>query len=118
MAITFEFKIKQLEVAPMLGDLENVVTRVRYDYVGTDENGVTSTFVGATPMPAPNSNAYKPFDQLTEGDVVSWLEEVADKPHMQERITKAIQAQIAPKNVDMPLPWAPVEETPVIDPEL
>ena len=36
--------------------------------------------------------------------------EVADKPHMQERITKAIQAQITPKNVDMPLPWAPIEE--------
>lgn len=110
MAITFEFKIKQLEVAPMLGDLENVVTRVRYDYVGTDENGVTSTFVGATPMPAPDSKSYKPFDQLTEVDVISWLEEVADKPHMQERITKGIQAQITPKNVDMPLPWAPVEE--------
>lgn len=110
MAITFEFKIKQLEVAPMLGDLENVVTRVRYDYIGTDENRVTSTFVGATPMPAPNSEAYKPFDQLTETDVISWLEEVADKSHMQERITKAIQAQITPKNVDMPLPWAPIEE--------
>ena len=110
MAITFEFKIKQLEVAPMLGDLENVVTRVRYDYVGTDEEGNTASFAGATPMPAPNSEAYKPFDQLTEADVVSWLEEVADKPHMQERITKAIQQQVAPKNVDMPLPWAPVEE--------
>lgn len=73
MAITFEFKIKQLEVAPIL-------------------------------------EAYKPFEELTEPNVISWLEKVADKPHMQERITKAIQAQIAPKNVDIPLPWAPVEE--------
>lgn len=118
MAITFEFKVKQLEVAPMLGDLENVVTRVRYDYIGTDDQGNTFTFAGATPMPAPNSKAYRPFDQLTEADVVSWLEEVADKPHMQERITKAIQEKITPKNVDMPLPWVPVIETPAIDPEI
>ena len=118
MAITFEFKVKQLEVAPILGDLENVVTRVRYDYIGTDEEGNTATFTGATPMPAPNSEAYKPFEELTEPDVISWLEEVADKPHMQERITKAIREKITPKNVDMPLPWAPAVETPVTGSEL
>lgn len=110
MAITFTFltdDTMKLEIAPVLGDLQNVVTRVRYNYVGVDENGVTGTFAGATPMPVPeDTQNYIPFDQLQPEDVVAWLEAVSDKVHMQERITKQIEAQIAPKYEPVPSPWA------------
>jgi hypothetical protein len=110
MAITFIFltdDTMKLEIAPVLGDLQNVVTRVRYNYVGVDENGNEGTFNGATPMPAPNAEGYKPFEELTAEDIVSWLETTADKVHMQERITKQIEAQINPKYEPVPSPWAP-----------
>jgi hypothetical protein len=107
MAITYTFKVNKVEIAPSLDSLTDVVTRVRYDYIGVDEDGNTATFAGATPMPAPDSEHYTPFNQLTEEDVISWLEVVADKPHMQERIAKQIEAIIAPKYVDVPLPWDP-----------
>ena len=93
MAITYTFltdNTMKLEMAPELNGLEKVITRVRYNYVGVDENGNEGTFAGVTPMPAPNAEGYKPFKELTPEDIVSWLEATADKPHMQERIQKQI----------------------------
>jgi hypothetical protein len=110
MTIDFTFKVNKIETAPSLDGLTNVVTRVRYDYIGEDEDGNEGTFSGVTPMPAPDAENYTPLADLTEADVVSWLEAVADKAHMQERITKQIQNKVAPKYVDTPLPWAPAEE--------
>lgn len=111
MEITYTFKVNKIEIAPILGDLENVVTRVRYDYTGVDENGNDGFFAGVTPMPAPDADNYKALSALTEADVVSWLEATADKPHMQEHITKQITNKLTPKYVDTPLPWASGDET-------
>lgn len=110
MAITFTFltdDTMKLEIAPVLGDLQNVVTRVRYNYVGVNEDGIEATFNGATPMPLPeDTENYIPFADLTPEDVVAWLEAVSDKVHMQERITRQIEAQINPKYEPVPSPWA------------
>lgn len=123
MAITYTFltdDTMKLEMAPELNGLEKVITRVRYNYVGVDEDGNEGTFAGVTPMPAPNAEGYKPFAELTPEDITSWLEATADKAHMQERIAKQIEAKIAPKYVETPAPWAPVVETPAepITPEV
>lgn len=123
MAITYTFltdDTMKLEMAPQLNGLEKVITRVRYNYVGVDENGNEGVFNGATPMPEPNAKGYKPFEELTAEDIVSWLEATADKPHMQERIAKQIETKVAPKYVETPAPWAPVEEVvePVVEPEV
>ena len=104
MAITYTFKVTELEMAPSLDAQTDVVTRVRYNYAGVDENGISGSFAGATPMPAP-SGSFIPYNELTQETVVAWLEEVSDKPHMQEQITKQINNQINPKYVPTPIPW-------------
>ena len=123
MAITYTFltdNTMKLEMAPQLNGLEKVITRVRYNYVGVDENGNEGTFAGVTPMAAPNAEGYKPFSELTPEDVVSWLEATADLAHMQERIAKQIADKVAPKYVETTSPWGPVEEVvePVVEPEV
>ena len=114
MESTFTFKTDEtmkLEIAPVLGDLENVVTRVRYNYVGVDENENEATFAGVTPMPVPeDTENYIAFEDLTPENIVSWLEVTADIAHMQERITKEIEAKITPKYEPVPSPWLPVTE--------
>jgi hypothetical protein len=98
----------KLEIAPVLGDLTDVVTRVRYNYVGINEEGIEGTFAGATPMPLPeDTENYIPFAQLQPENVVSWLEATADVTHMQERIAKQIEAKINPKYEPVPSPWLP-----------
>lgn len=119
MAITYTFltdNTMKLEMAPELNGLEKVITRVRYNYVGVDENGNEGMFTGATPMPAPNAEGYKPFEQLTPEDIISWLEATADKKHMQERIAKQIAEKVTPKYVSTSTPWATPEE-PVVPQE-
>ncbi len=111
MAITYTFKVTQLEVAPSLDGKSDVVTRVRYNYTGVDEKGNEGTFAGATPMPAP-SGSFVAFNSLTEANIVSWLDAVADKSHMQEKIQEQINAKKTPLFVEKPMPWAPaVAET-------
>ena len=108
MSLTYTFNITQLEIAPSGSDgHSDVVTRVRYNYVGVDENGHSGSFAGVTPMPQP-SGSFVPFEDLTEEEVVNWLEIVADKSHMQQQIQKQINNQVNPQNVPAPLPWAPV----------
>ena len=86
MALNYTFSVTQLEIAPSGSDGHpDVVTRVCYNYVGVDENGYSGSFAGATPMPQP-SGSFIPFEDLTETEVVAWLDVVADKPHMQQQI--------------------------------
>lgn len=117
MAITYTFKVNKIEVAPVLGELTNVVTRVRYDYKGVDENGVDGIFPGVTPMPAPSDAAFKPLADLLEEDVISWLEVHADKQHMQDVIMKQISSKITPKYVETALPWIEITEPTEEQPE-
>lgn len=105
MAITYTFQITQLEIAPSLDGLTDVVTRVRYNYNGEDEDGNKGTFPGATPMPSPVSGSFVPFDSLTPSEVINWLDSVADKPHMQDVIQEQINNKIDPKYVPAPMPW-------------
>jgi hypothetical protein len=111
MAITYVFTDIKVEIAPSLDGHTDVVTRVRYNYKGVNEDGIEGTFAGATPMPLPGDENFIPFDQLTEPEVASWLEAVADLPHMQQQITKQIENQINPKYVPVPNPWDPTTTT-------
>lgn len=111
MAIRFTFTDIKVEIAPSLDGLTDVVTRVRYNYKGVNEDGIEGVFAGATPMPLPSDENFVPFNELTEPEVVSWLEAVADKPHMEQQIAKQIQNQIAPKYVPVPNPWDPTTTT-------
>lgn len=120
MATTYTFltdDTMKLEIAPTLNGLEKVVTRVRYIYEGINEDGIKGTFAGVTPMPEPTDiEGYKPFVELTPEDIVSWLEAVSDKNHMQERIEKQIIDQIVPKNIEVSTPWATqISETPIFN---
>ena len=120
MATTYTFLTDgtmKLEIAPTLNGLEKVVTRVRYIYEGVNEDGIKGIFAGVTPMPEPtDAENYKPFEELTPEDIVSWLEAVSDKNHMHERIEKQINDQITPKYIETAAPWAdPIPATPMFN---
>jgi len=108
MSLTYTFSITQLEIAPTGSDDHNdVVTLVRYNYKGVNENGYSGSFMGATPMPTP-SGSFIPFEDLTEEEVIDWLEvvTVSAQPHMQQQIQKQISNQVNPQYVPVPLPWS------------
>lgn len=98
MAITYTWKINTLKVRNE-GSLENVVVQTYWTKTGTDENGNQGTFNGATPFtkdPNDASGPFIPFEQLTEQDVLSWIQSVVVGSY-EEHVNNQIQKQIDDK---------------------
>ena len=49
---------------------------------------------------------------LTEAEVIAWIQPIYPMDHPNEVVEEGIQNQITPTNEDAPMPWAP-EPTPV-----
>jgi hypothetical protein len=107
MAITYSYQIHELKEVPTLGDLNNVITEVVYTYTGTNEDGITSLYPGRTALPAPDSESFKPTVELTEEDVINWLEVHANLTAMQYAIQQHIEQQSGVILRGSTLPWAP-----------
>lgn len=124
MAITYSWVIKKLDTAEING-IQNVVSHIHFDYVGTDESGNTAFCQGAMPfelktvsVPLPDGgvntinavfdpNNYTPFEGLTQEQVISWLEQNAPTgliSTFQNIISKKLQGQAQVGRSD--LPWA------------
>lgn len=115
MAITYTWAVTGMKVTKA-GTLQNYVVQTYWTKTGTDENGISGTFVGATPFaPDPTQSNFVPYDQLTQEIVLSWIEPVVTggfEEHVNGVIAKQIADQIDPI-VEEPLPWAtPTISTP------
>ena len=115
MAITYTWAVTGMRVLASAGGLSNYVVNAQWTKTGTDENGNTGTFSGATPFqPDPSQPDFVPFDQLTEAIVLSWVQPVVTgmyEQHVNEQIDKQIADKIDPVN-DVTPPWAPPQPTP------
>ena len=99
MAITYTWKITALKKAPTMDGLSDVITGINFDYTGTKGSGESkkeSTFHGACPIGAPDSENFTAIDKITEADVIEWAKASHPVDHMQEVIIKAIAEQEAP----------------------
>ena len=112
MNITYTWAITAMEMAPSLDGLTDVVTSVQFSYTGTDsDSGFSGVFQGAIPVGAPDAAGFVPLADLTEAEVIAWIQPIYPIDHPNEVVTNDIQNQIAPTNDDAPMPWAP-EPTP------
>ena len=115
MNVTYSYKITQMLMAPSLENLTDVVTVVKFDYIGTDsDSGYEGTFNGSIPVGAPDPSSFVPLQDLTEDEAIQWV--VATYPswdHPQEVISNQINNQITPENENAPMPWAPEPPEPL-----
>jgi hypothetical protein len=84
MAYTYEWKIKQLTVAPSSDGLTEVIKRVEWDYHCSDGND-SSFYFGYTDLPAPDSTEFISYEDLTKEDLISWI-----KSHVNEDEVKVV----------------------------
>lgn len=109
MAITYTWAVTGMKVTKA-GTLNNYVVQTYWTKTGTDENGNTGTFSGATPFaPDPTQPDFTPYDQLTQEIVLGWIQPVvtgAYEEHVDGVIAEQIAAKIDPV-VEEPLPWEP-----------
>jgi hypothetical protein len=105
--------IKKGDVA----NLSDVVIHVRWTLTGTDTDGDSGTFQGATPLDPPvnTQGTFTAYEDLTEQQVIAWIQAVvvgSYKDHIDGQIAKQIAAIKAPvTEVEAKaLPWAPPPE--------
>lgn len=112
MAITYTWKITGLKTKNITEDKQNAVVQTYWQKIGIDENGNEGTFSGATPFtvdPTDESGPFIPFEQLTEEDVIAWIQTVVVgqyEEHVNGQIQKQIDEKINPV-IEADLPWAP-----------
>ena len=119
MAITYSWKLTSLKKKNS-GSLNGVVFQTYWQKTGTDENGNTGTFSGATPFdPAQvDPNNFVAFEQLTEATVLGWIQSVvvdAYEQHVNDQIQRQIdeKANASSEVSAGSFPWDPA---PVADP--
>jgi hypothetical protein len=112
MAITYTWKVTNLKKLDSIEGLSDVAVHARWTRTGTDADGYSGEFNGATPLRLPDSGSsnFTPFEELSEEQVIEWIKgEIASNMGYEEHIVTQITKQInAKKNpiveVNM-LPW-------------
>ena len=88
--ITFNWTINSTLKIINLNGLLNVIQNVNWQYTGTDENGASKTIYGVTPLNAPNPENFTPYDEITEANIIVWLENILNIAAMQKNIEQQI----------------------------
>jgi len=97
-------------------ELNNVVVQTHWKKTGTDEDGNTGEFSGATPfdLSTVDPTNFTSYEDLTEEDVLGWIQSVVVgdyENHVNAQIAKQIQDKISPiTEVTGGFPWEPEEE--------
>lgn len=108
MTITYTWQITSLRTKNE-GENLNAVVQTYWQKTGTDENGNSGTFDGATPFSAANVPAgeFIAFEDLTEETVLNWIKSVVVGDY-EQHVNARIQDKINSVTISQPeLPWAP-----------
>lgn len=109
MEITYTWEITELTKIPLMEDLTDVITHVKFKYIGTSdqigEDGKFKTFEfhGSVPMLPPNGENFIPLNELTEDKVIEWIKLSNSMDKVQERIIKKLKAN--DEEILSSLPW-------------
>ena len=80
MTINYSFKITSCKRLILYNDeegnrYENLITKINYQYIGVDsEDNTTAIFNNSINLPKPTTSDYKNYNDLTESDIIIWLE--------------------------------------------
>lgn len=116
MAFTYEWKVTSLKVRDQVNSegatLPNAVVQTFWEVTGTNEDGDSGMFSGATPFSAENvpEGSFKPFADLVEADVLGWIQNVVNndasyKAHIDGEIQKKIDIENESEIDESGLPW-------------
>jgi hypothetical protein len=119
MALTYAWKLTGLKKANS-ETTKDVIIGTRWELTGTDADGNSGTFSGATPFSMANVEMHNfvPYENLDQDTVIGWIQaEVVGgyKDHVEQKILAQIEAvKNEIKDVQATdFPWA----EPVVEPE-
>lgn len=95
--ITYTWKLTGLKRRDS-PDLSNIVIQTYWEKIGTDENGNTGNFIGATPLPLStvDPDNFISYEDLTEEQILEWIIPLVNNDHVDEHIQKQIDEKLNP----------------------
>lgn len=86
--------------------LQNVVTTVHWILTGTDEDNISATVYGSQGVGQPNPEAFTPFPDISEEQVIGWMESSMDVDALEVNIATQIDLIKHPVTEVLPAPWS------------
>jgi hypothetical protein len=103
--IQYNWVITQLDTAPSEDGLTDVVKTVQWKYQAQDAEYFSEVY-GSMACAIPSETDFTAYPDLTEDQVISWLEAGNDVEALKTYLDAKIEAKKNPPIVNLPLPWA------------
>ena len=115
MTVTYTWKIEQLDVAPAVGGLNEVVSRIHWRLLASDGANGADCY-GDQILPPPDPSDFSPYTSLTEEAVIACLESRIDASasadegrltvaQLRQDLAGILAVKAAPHAEPLPLPW-------------
>jgi hypothetical protein len=128
MSLTYTWKIKSLKkLDDPFAELNDIIVQTYWECTGTDSDGNSGTFHGATPFEPDqvDPDNFTTYENLTEAQVLGWIQDVVNtndsyKEHIDRQIQTQIDAIVRPTeevHADA-LPWAEPDANTTPTPEV
>jgi len=100
--VNYNWVISDLVAKIQDGELENIIETVHWRYQATDGEHTADVY-GSVGLEAPDAESFKPFEEVTEADVISWLESKLDVEAMQSGLDAQLDAIANPTHISLNL---------------
>ena len=103
---TITWSISALDCYPQVGDETDVVFVCHWTCSGVQDTYNASVYSTCS-VPAPSGDAFTPFADLTQAQVLGWIwADGVDQTATEAAVQSQINGQINPTVVTPPLPWS------------
>ena len=101
----YTWKVAAMEAAKNEEGLVDVVKTVHYTVDCSDGTENIGAY-GSIGVPAPDAASFKPYDQLTEEEVIVWVKAQLNVEEVETQLANALELKKNPPIVAKDLPWA------------
>lgn len=106
MAIVHTLTIKSVKKASVVNDLNDVVTRVRFEYSASDQ-GKESIYYGNIKLPEPSSDGFIELENITKENIEAWVKANINEDDIKSRVDQDLDLKINPPEVITWFEWLP-----------
>ena len=96
MANTYKWVISGLHAKIQEGELSNVIESVHWRYQAEDAEGNIADVYGSVGLEAPETESFKPYEEITQADVEAWLESKLVVEELQKGLDAKLEAMANP----------------------
>jgi hypothetical protein len=97
--------VVSMDCYPQVGNISDVVFHVHWSCTG-EQDTYSASLYGICPVPTPSEDAFTPYANLTQDQVLGWIwANGVDQQVIEDQVQQQINNQIMPPVVTYPLPW-------------